>query len=351
MDLNRRLPLCCDGEACMLAPFCGGCNHQCRHQLCPTPDACVDCPAVCRRRRDLGRLFGDADGADWAQIVSVPQTFPDMPRYLPIIERQPGRRFPNVPLRPYLVPIRKTVTPKRLLKRTETRDNLHLPRDVPLFLGGHGEDLLLHRIWAAQALEAVCGGNWWSDLADGYECLLAPDFSVWDNSPRAEHVLEMKRTLICMRNAQEAGITAFPNLFWDPVSSDADFGRWIDWLDANPGVAAVTINYQLPVGHEDWPERRSNECRHLKKLAVRLSWRPKLIAVGIAQPEDVSAFADTDLDIYVCNGRAYHEARSGKELVFEGKRIRTVERPSTSKNDLLSKNLDLIDEVYATILR
>ncbi len=268
-----------------------------------------------------------------------------------MLERQPGGRFPSVPERPYLIPIHKCVTPARLEKRTDAHSNLGLPAQVPLVLGSHGRDLLLHRIWQTQAEERLRGGNWWTDLAADYSVALAPDFSVWDDAPRAEHLLEMKRTLVCMRNMQDAGLVAFPNVFWDPWSSDRDLTRWRDWLEANRGVAAMSINYQVPHSKPStWEASFAKECEQLASLRGRLSWSPKLIAVGIAQPSEVRQLAETGLELYVANGRAYHEARSGKALVADGATVRTEMRPDADRCELLWANLALLDALYEEVL-
>jgi hypothetical protein len=90
-------------------------------------------------------------------------------------------------------------------------------------LVGYGEDPLVEAFWARRAeLDLV------ARLAEQrWDLVLAPNFSMYANQPRAEHLLNFRRNLLVAAELAAAGVPAVPNIYW---ARKEDLDRYLAWV-------------------------------------------------------------------------------------------------------------------------
>ncbi len=73
-----------------------------------------------------------------------------------------------------------------------------------------------------------------------WDFVLAPNWSTYDNHPRIDQLLAMKRRLVSMTKMQQRGLRVVPDVAWN---TDEDVSRHLDWVDANR-VRVIHVNVQ-----------------------------------------------------------------------------------------------------------
>src|SRR6202022_3711194 len=96
------------------------------------------------------------------------------------------------------------------------------------------DDPLVEAFWTGRRrlIPAMAAQRW--------DVVLAPNFSLFGNQPRAEHLLNFRRNLLVAAEMSAEGIPAVPNLYW---FRKEDLDRYLDWCDQT-SPAAVATNLQ-----------------------------------------------------------------------------------------------------------
>jgi len=81
-----------------------------------------------------------------------------------------------------------------------------------------------------------------------WDLVLAPNFSMYTNQPRAEHLLNFRRNLLIAAELAAAGVPAVPNIYW---FRKEDLDRYLAWV-ADVGLPALAVNLQTFRTEEDW---------------------------------------------------------------------------------------------------
>ena len=235
----------CNAE-CFLRGLCGGCNPSCerkRRESLECDHACDVCGVVCRDRTDLGRLLSDVHCQSPCN-ATLPLV-PEFPHYLSQVEWSTGATLRLPPAGRYVMPLSKWIRNYRQkgsrpwsLRGSEDIVS-HFDRDSELYLSCHGRDRVIHDLWARKC----CPSDPWAAFAEaGFSAVFAPDYSLWDDAPRAEHILESERSLVAARLIGSRGTPAVPQLF---LHNDADIRRWAEWLCQYPQMTTIAVNLQF----------------------------------------------------------------------------------------------------------
>lgn len=111
-------------------------------------------------------------------------------------------------------------------------------------LVGYGTDPLVELLWTRRRqLEfgSVLAGQ-------GWDLVLAPNFSMYGNQPRTEHLLNFRRNLLIAAELAGEGVPAVPNLYWFRLE---DLDRILGWITDTVPVA-VAVNLQTFRTDPDW---------------------------------------------------------------------------------------------------
>lgn len=280
-------------------PVCSGCSSACAYCGCsrsrrvPAAGAdprggCAACPVRCGSRTDIGDWMQDAGGSLSFSGLRVPGTLPaGLPRFIPQVASIPAiPRLDAVLGWPaYATGLRRVFSwrthrmyPKAAGRRA--RDVLGLGAGQMAVLAMYGDDPLVEGYWTwrrARGLDAAVAAQQW-------DLVLAPNFSVYGDQPRAEHLINMRRSLLAAAELAAAGALAVPNVYWYRLE---DLRRWADWA-GEAEVPAVAVNAQTMRGRADWD---SWLWPGLCWLAEHLPAGLPVILTGLSRPDRIRAAA------------------------------------------------------------
>jgi hypothetical protein len=106
----------------------------------------------------------------------------------------------------------------------------------------YGDDPLIEAFWTRRRslIPAIARQGW--------DLVLAPNFSMYGNQPRAEHLLNFRRNLLVASEMAAAGIPAVANVYW---FRPEDLERYAAAWEASP-PPAIAVNLQTCRGEADW---------------------------------------------------------------------------------------------------
>lgn len=176
-----------------------------------------------------------------------------------------------------------------------------------LVLVGYGEDPLVEAFWTRKRdlIPAIAEMGW--------DLVLAPNFSMYGNQPRAEHLINFRRNLSLAVQMRSAGIPAIPNIYW---FRQEDLQRYVDWaLDVDP--PAIAINLQTFRTDPDW---NTTALPGLTYLAHFLPDTIQLVAVGTSRVNRIAALtALFGTRLHLIGQNALMAARRGAVMTDTGR--------------------------------
>ncbi|MEX5636680.1 DUF4417 domain-containing protein [Parafrankia sp. FMc2] len=311
MTLPRSLPLLTPAAGChcptcpffthnpaAAEPICGGSNSDCSYCGCARTEAravpgdrtvaCHTCPIRCGSRTDIAAWMADVGGTlTFDDIVISGQLPSGLPRYIPQVDGSAIADFDAelawpayaVGLRRVFSPDTFTVYPK-FAAASGAHDALGLRPGQRAVLVGYGTDPLVEAFWSrrrvARLVEQIAAQRW--------DLVLAPNYSLYQNQPRTEHLINFRRNLMIAAEFGAAGVTAAPNLYWMRLE---DLDRYLGWLaDVTP--PAVAINLQTFRQASSW---ETYALPGLAYLAAALPPSLPVILTGTSRVDRITTLA------------------------------------------------------------
>lgn len=157
-------------------------------------------------------------------------------------------------------------------------DVVGLSTEQKVVLIGYGEDPLVEAFWTARHRDGLLDA-----IADqGWDLVLAPNYSIYGNWPRSEHLLNMRRSQLIATELLDRGVPAVVNAYWFRVE---DLARWVAWAQ-DVTAPAIAINLQTvrdTKGWDTWAEPG------LHYLAAYLPTTTTVILTGLSRPDRIAA--------------------------------------------------------------
>ncbi|GAB3435172.1 hypothetical protein [Flindersiella endophytica] len=154
---------------------------------------------------------------------------------------------------------------------------LGLPPGQLALLVGYGEDPLVEAFWSrrhtGRLIEQIASQGW--------DLVLAPNYSIYGNWPRTEHLLNMRRSLLIAKELCDAGACAVPNVYWYRLE---DLRRWATWI-SDTAPSAIAINLQTVRQGGDW---ESWTEPGLYWLAEHLPPNVRVILTGLSRADRIA---------------------------------------------------------------
>ena len=264
-------------------PVCSGTNTDCSYCGCArtadraTPD-CGECPIRCGSRIDIAAWMADIGGTvTFDDVTLSAQRWPDrLPRFIPQLDTahvaglDASLHWPAyaIGLRRVFSPRTATVLPSFAAR--PARDALGLATDQAAVLVGYGEDPLVEAFWSQRhRLYPQLAAQRW-------DLMLAPNYSMYGNQPRAEHLINFRRNLMIAEELCGAGVNAAPNLYWFRLEDLERYGRWM----ADVAPPAVAVNLQTFRTDTDWNDMARPG---LAWLATTMPAATRLVIVGTSR--------------------------------------------------------------------
>ncbi len=299
-------------ESCPFLRICGGWNEQC--SFCGCTRDCSRCSVRCARRLDAGLWVRDAEGLVFDDLRWTQHPLPDLPRFVPQVDGHRLRAFDEGLSWPaYAVGLRRlfslqTGKLRRAWQGRAAREVLRAPDGTKLVLAGYGTDPLIERFWTNQYRERLI-----EQVASlGFDVVLAPNYSVYGNQPRFEHLLNIKRNALIAARLAEAGAPAVPNVYWYRA---IDLERQLEWI-RRERIAAVAVNLQTFRSKADW----AMATEGLRFLAAELPSGTRVFATGCSRAERIALLRELFPDLVLISQNAQAYARHGAVMTAEGRK-------------------------------
>jgi hypothetical protein len=251
-----------------------------------------------------------------------------LPRFIPQVDGHDIPRFDadlgwpayGIGLRRVVSPATGEIVPK-FAGRT-ARQALGLRPGQLAVLVGYGEDPLVERVWTGRhTLFPLLAAQAW-------DLVLAPNYSMYGNQPRAEHLLNFRRNLKIAGELEVAGLPAVPNLYW---FRKEDLDREIAWC-ADVAPEAVAVNLQTFRTDVDWEQMA---LPGLAYLAGGLPDATRVVVTGSSRADRIATLQQLfGARLHLVSQNPLQYARHGARMTPRGR----VDQPARVE-DLFGANV------------
>ncbi len=264
---------------CPLLKQCGGYTRVGGGWSCM--DRCASCDSSCdlvclKKPSDFARALLEVGGFEHRAIAALNQPRPELPRYVPVLQHGLDR---EAPLEWAALPIRAVMRFRRgryvplASSAEELRSRLGISQATKLLLLGTGRDRPIESYWRWRRLHGA--PNALAEL--GFAGAIAPNYSLFLDDPRPQHMFNRKRSLLCASEWSDAGMGVVPYL---QAVAPADWLYWETFLREHEEVTHVAKEFQTGLAK---PERGEDAINALAGIQDRLGRRLHLVAVGAAR--------------------------------------------------------------------
>jgi hypothetical protein len=226
-----------------------------------------------RKPSDFARGLLEIGGFDHRGIPSVVQASTPLPRYVPVIQRPLDRVTPlewaAIPLTEVMRFDRGAYMP-RAATAADLRAKFGLAVTTKVVLLGTGKDRGIETYWRLHRKFSVAEALAGLDIEAG----IVPNYSMFLEDPRPQHMHNRKRSLLVAKDWSEAGI---PTVLYLQAVSPADWKYWESFLVAHPEVVQVAQEFQTGLAN---PDRATFAFDNLVRIQDRLGRRLHLFAIG-----------------------------------------------------------------------
>ncbi|MEW5953279.1 MAG: DUF4417 domain-containing protein [Bacillota bacterium] len=310
-EKTRRCGGCC--ATCRIFKACGGCHAGCGAACCVRD--CSRCIYICCRRPGAESLLASLGGPELPALPKQPAAWPgDVPKILPAV----AARFSVMPA-PALLPwvginaarmvITRGYNSGGLRRKTgSVREFARISPETRTLLHMYIPDEPLEAFW--QARRGI-----YPALRE-FDLVIAPNFSVYEDSPRMEHLINIKRSALVWVEMLQAGIRAAPDVSWAAFN---DLERWAAHINKH-SIPVVSASIQT-VGRNAGGYWRGY-LEGLAHLARKIPPDTIIIMVGAGTPAKMRAIqAEIRQRVVFLTTQPFLLARKGRLLAAKGRRM------------------------------
>jgi hypothetical protein len=299
---------------------------------------CYQCSSLCPKR---GGSFGYLKQLGGGEVRLRGNDYYDLPEFIPVLKDRLSEdidvgKVVGIHSTSFFTPNGEKIN-KRFI-------NKGLAEALNIFNGAKGvlefyvKDRTLEGFWDRrhEIYRELKQLNW--------SVIIAPNFSVYEDAPRVDHLYNMKRSSIVYNEMIDIGLPAVPDLTW---YNQIDLDQWIREINKN---SVKTISYSFQV--TDIRLKHSSWWRHylmgFRYMCQRIPEDIQIIIAGIVSPNRLSAIkkAAGGRKLIILNQTAYLQSRRGilSETGYKADKV-------LSKNQIFVKNLKFYGEQYEELNR
>lgn len=320
-----------DCYRCVLFESCRGCS-LCEASICSRN--CRSCFALCLNRPQaaayLNTLGGPQINLQGNKDINLPihiPVLPDRMKYKPRYE---------------LLPVIAVHAGNAFSRNGEKINKSYTSRGIP---GALNIDERTSSVLEFYVKDRTLEGFWdkrkeiYPVLRDlQFIAVIAPNFSVYEDAPRVDHICNIKRSTIVYNEMLDAGIYAIPDVSW---FNKSDLDRWCNEINKS-NIKVVSFSFQVvDVGLKTTNIWKS--ClMGFRYFCQNISSSVKIIIAGLVSPYRVIEImkAANGNSIHVLNQSAYVQSRRG--MLSETRE----QNPEMSFDQLFERNIEYFNKVY-----
>ncbi len=266
--------------SCPLLAACGGLTARGGGWNCL--EACkgcdrATCDVVCMSKPTFGRRLLEVRNDLGAKHVGSLQGPPsgEMPKYVPVLQYA----LPSdarLPVGPIAIPLASLMRFDRRrgsygpIARTpdELRQRFGVTPNTPVFILGTGQDAPIERYWHLRREGAA------DALSKLNVTVIAPNYSVFLDDPRTQHLYNRRRSLMCAEELGARGVRVIPYLHG---ITGSDYAFWADFLREHEEITTMAKEFQTGALTNEIAEQVLNR---MKMIEDRVGRRIHLVAIG-----------------------------------------------------------------------
>jgi len=312
---------------CLYYKECGGCS-LCEASLCSKN--CNACFALCFQRKGIDSLLKDLNS------TIKTNTFINLPYHIPILP-DPLRKIPDELNRTIAVHggnmfSRKGEHIYKKYREKGFQEALKIPSDIEGILEFYVKDRTLEGFWDKRK-------TIYPNLKNiNFKAVIAPNFSVYEDAPRIDHLYNMKRSRTVYNELLDYGINSIPDISW---YNRQDLEWWANEI-THKNIKLIAFSFQVV----DVGLKTSNIWRFnllgFRYLCQNIPSDVHIIVAGVVSPfrvyEVISASGGRK--IHILNQSAFVQSRRG--VLSENRQS----CPELSFDDLFKRNLEYFNNLY-----
>lgn len=289
---------------------CPGCDRLLIN--CRSRGACSKCDLFCPDRPGVWRYVNEEIGGSFSLSPNVILPEFETPRYMPLVTAPLQEECPDDGLEWFAIhggKVRREVWAGDM----SVYEQFHLPSNKKLALHWFVKDHHLEKFWTNRRS--------YIPVLKEFNAVFAPNFSIYENSPRIEHLINMRRSAMAVSELAEAGVNVIPDVTW---YRREDVDRWLEFLKATEATVAA-FSMQV-VGAQKGCKAWVSYLAGLRYFASKFSGR--IILVGANSKQRVSeACRAAGRSLSVVDTTSFVTARRGG-IFINGKRCKPDKRMS-----------------------
>jgi hypothetical protein len=196
---------------------------------------------ACFRSPNITKVVRDAGGFGIDQHWHLTQAPHVLPDYIPHIGHRSGRSKPlpcrDVALTTYDVLAAGSKSGRHLSTPVELRDHFKISRRARVLSLSIAKDNRLENYWKHELSRRLPQRL----AALGIQYVTTPNYSLPLNVPRTEHLVNIRRSVVCGERMSLAGLSVIPHL---NAMTQADWDCWRDFLRDHPQIHYVALEFQ-----------------------------------------------------------------------------------------------------------
>lgn len=322
-----------DCNSCNLKLRCQGCS-LCEAALCAGD--CGRCFSLCPKRAAafhyLRKIRGEQLKLEKNERRRLPVNIPVLPDHFTerisvrdIIGIHGGNMFSS-----------NGENVARVYRENGLQGTLNLENNVRGVLQFYVKDRTLEGIWDKRKsiINQLKEFPW--------AAVISPNFSVYEDTPRMDHLYNIKKSSVVYNEMLDAGLPALPDISW---YNKADLREWIREINKND-IKCISFSFQTVGTDLRASNTFLNYLMGFKYLTDQISPEVEIILAGVASPARVQVIWNVCKNrISILNQSAYVHSRRGI-LSETGKKV-----PDTiGKNEILLRNINFYDQAYTKII-
>lgn len=319
---------------CTLNKQCGGCSC-CEAAACS--NNCKRCYVLCAKRAESIPYLNSIGGPTISLNANI---VVDLPGHIPVLPDR-MKEMPNYDLMPVI-----GIHGGNMLSRNGEKinasylnkgfaDALNLDPRTEGILQFYVKDRTLEGFWDNRK-------DIYRDLHKlNFKAIISPNFSVYEDAPRVDHLFNIKRTTISYNELLEAGLNAIPDISW---YSKNDLDQWIREINNNK-LKMVAFSFQVV----DVELKASNIWKEyllgFRYLCQNIHPGVKLIIIGLTSPRRITEVfkAAEGRYISILNQSAFIQSRRG--MLSENR----VPNSELTKEELFDRNIIYFNNLYSSL--
>lgn len=270
---------------CIGCPFLKTCGGNTRASGWSCLDACDNCDVnvcdkVCFSKPGrLGQDLLEIDGFEFKKCARLTNQELSLPSYIPVVNQSiPGlRNLLSSETRPVAIPIEIAMRLARKHAQGEIStvwEALDIPTQMPVLISGIAKDEVIEAYWSRKTIEEL--PERFLDL--GISGGIVPNYSLFLNEPRTQHLHNRKRVSLVAEHWANVGLSAIPVL---QALTEADWGFWLRYLESHPKIRYVAVEFQTGRRRRG---RLEFTVEKLVELQRKLGRKIHVVSVGLNRP-------------------------------------------------------------------